>query len=120
MLGWLALFCRSCIAAQAPVTGVERRREALHGRYLKSHGGARQKTEQPTQRRMKKAREEGNFPTARVFVSALQFLAFVALLHRGGNGLVAGSSAPAWPLLFQHALDPRLSLPKSLRSASIC
>jgi len=43
-----------------------------------------QKTEQPTDRRMKKAREEGNFPSARVFVSALQFLAFVTLLHAWG------------------------------------
>ena len=43
-----------------------------------------QKTEQPTQRRMKKAREEGNFPTARVFVGALQFLAFVSLIHAWG------------------------------------
>jgi len=40
-----------------------------------------QRTEQPTQHRLKKAREEGRFPTARVFVSALQFLAFVAMLR---------------------------------------
>ena len=43
-----------------------------------------QKTEQPTQRRLKKAREEGRFPTAKVFVSALQFLAFVAMLRAFG------------------------------------
>lgn len=43
-----------------------------------------QRTEQPTQRRLKKAREEGRFPTARVFVSALQFLAFVAMLRAFG------------------------------------
>ena len=42
---------------------------------------ADQKTEKPTQRRLNKAREEGNFPTARTFVGALQFLAFVGLLH---------------------------------------
>jgi flagellar biosynthetic protein FlhB len=67
-----------------------------------------QKTEQPTQRRLKKAREEGNFPTARVFVGALQFLAFVSLIHAWGlNWLltVRGNIAA----VFQHALDPRLS-----------
>jgi flagellar biosynthetic protein FlhB len=43
-----------------------------------------QKTEQPTQRRVKKAREEGNFPSAKVFVNAVQFLAFVAMMHSWG------------------------------------
>lgn len=43
-----------------------------------------QKTEQPTQRRVKKARDEGSFPSARVFVNALQFLAFVAMAHSWG------------------------------------
>ncbi len=67
-----------------------------------------QKTEQPTQRRLKKAREEGNFPTARVFVGALQFLAFVSLIHAWGLSwllTVRGNIAA----VFQHALDPRLS-----------
>jgi flagellar biosynthetic protein FlhB len=66
-----------------------------------------QKTEQPTQQRLKKAREEGRFPTARLFVSAMQFLIFVLLL---------GSKAPDWLRtlrgstvnLLQSALDPRL------------
>lgn len=44
-----------------------------------------QKTEQPTQRRVKKAREEGNFASAKVFVNALQFLAFVAMMHSWGS-----------------------------------
>ena len=47
-----------------------------------------QKTEKPTPRRLQKAREEGNFPTARLFVSALQFLSFVALLHAWGPGWI--------------------------------
>jgi len=67
-----------------------------------------QKTEQPTQRRLKKAREEGNFPTARVFVGALQFLAFVSLIHAWGLSwllTVRGNIAA----VFQHALDPRLT-----------
>ena len=67
-----------------------------------------QKTEQPTQRRMKKAREEGNFPTARVFVGALQFLAFVSLLHAWGPEWLQDIRASI-AALFEHGLDPRLS-----------
>ena len=70
--------------------------------------GKDQKTEQPTQRRLKKAREEGNFPTARVFVNALQFLAFVSLLHAWGPGWVAGIRR-AMAAVLQNALNPRLS-----------
>jgi flagellar biosynthetic protein FlhB len=66
-----------------------------------------QKTEQPTPQRVKKAREEGRFPTARLFVSAMQFIVFVALL---------GSKAPDWihglrtsmARILQSAMDPRL------------
>ncbi len=67
-----------------------------------------QKTEQPTQRRMKKAREEGNFPTARVFVGALQFLAFVSLIHAWGLDWIRAIRR-SMAALFQHALDPRLT-----------
>jgi flagellar biosynthetic protein FlhB len=67
-----------------------------------------QKTEQPTQRRLKKAREEGNFPTARVFVNALQFVVFVWLLRSWGPGWVQSLRASMASLL-QHALDPRMS-----------
>src|SRR5579883_2144548 len=67
-----------------------------------------QKTEQPTQRRLNKAREEGNFATARVFVSAVQFLAFVTLLHTWGMDWLQGIRA-SMAALFQHALDPRLT-----------
>ena len=42
------------------------------------------KTEPATQRRMEKAREEGQFPSAREFVGALQFMVFLALLGAGG------------------------------------
>jgi flagellar biosynthetic protein FlhB len=42
------------------------------------------KTEQPTQRRLEKARKEGQFASAKEFVSALQFLVFLALLSSGG------------------------------------
>jgi flagellar biosynthetic protein FlhB len=67
-----------------------------------------QKTEQPTQRRLKKAREDGNFPTARVFVNALQFLAFVALLHSWGPAWIAGIR-DGMATVLQNALDPKLS-----------
>ncbi len=39
-----------------------------------------QKTEQPTDRRIEKARREGNFAVSKDFVSALQFTAFVMML----------------------------------------
>ena len=42
------------------------------------------KTEQPTQRRLEKARKEGQFPASKEFVSALQFLVFLSLLGAGG------------------------------------
>lgn len=66
-----------------------------------------QKTEQPTPRRLRKAREEGNFPSARVFVSALQFLAFVALLGAWGPGWIDSLRGSIRSIL-EHALSPRL------------
>jgi len=48
-----------------------------------------QQTEKPTPRRIDKAREEGRFPAAKELVSALQFLAFVALIGWGGGAWVA-------------------------------
>lgn len=44
-----------------------------------------QKTEKATPRRLDRARREGQFPTARQFVSAAQFLAFTAILSRFGG-----------------------------------
>src|SRR5947209_8711166 len=44
-----------------------------------------QKQEKPTQRRLNKAREEGNFPSSRQFISGVQFLAFVAMLRFFGG-----------------------------------
>jgi flagellar biosynthetic protein FlhB len=45
-----------------------------------------QKSEQPTKRRVEKAREQGQFPVSREFVSAVQFLGFAWLLAaRGGD-----------------------------------
>jgi flagellar biosynthetic protein FlhB len=43
-----------------------------------------QRTEKPTKRRLDKARKEGQYPSSREFLAALQFLTFVALLSAGG------------------------------------
>ena len=69
--------------------------------------GHDQKTEQPTQRRVKKAREEGNFPSAKVFVNALQFLAFVAMMHSWGPVWVTAIHRNL-ALLLNHASTPRM------------
>lgn len=66
-----------------------------------------QQTEQPTQRRLNKAREEGQFATARLFVGALQFLTFVALLRSWGSQWVADLHR-SMALLLQHGLGSRL------------
>jgi flagellar biosynthetic protein FlhB len=47
------------------------------------------KTEQPTQRRLEKARKDGQFPSAKEFVSALQFMVFLGLLGVGGAAWLA-------------------------------
>src|SRR5579863_6413583 len=44
-----------------------------------------QKTEKATPRRLDRARREGQFPTAKQFVSAAQFLAFTAILSHFGD-----------------------------------
>jgi flagellar biosynthetic protein FlhB len=44
-----------------------------------------QKTEQPSQQRLKKAREEGNFASSRHFISGAQFLVAVTLLKFFGH-----------------------------------
>lgn len=54
-----------------------------------------QKTEQPTQRRLERARKDGQLPASRDFVSAVQFLAFVAML---------GSWGPEWVAALQQVL----------------
>ena len=44
-----------------------------------------QRTEKPTQRRLERARKEGNFPSSREFVSSVHFLGFVAIAVWGGG-----------------------------------
>ena len=57
------------------------------------------KTEQPTQRRLEKARREGQFPSAREFVAALQFMIFLGLLEAGGERWFGGLRENARSLL---------------------
>ena len=70
--------------------------------------GSDQKTEKPTPRRLLKAREEGNFPTARLFVGSMQFLAFVSLLHVWGPVWIH-SMQSGFMNLIETALNPRLN-----------
>jgi len=44
-----------------------------------------QKTEQATARRLERARREGQFPTAKQFIAAIQFLAFTAMVTAWGG-----------------------------------
>jgi flagellar biosynthetic protein FlhB len=47
-----------------------------------------QREEKPTQQRLNKARKEGNFPTSREFISAVQFTGFVTLSVIFGGALM--------------------------------
>ena len=60
------------------------------------------KTEQPTQRRLQKARKDGQFPAAKEFVGALQFLVFLGLLSAGGAAWFAGLQQTARSVLYDH------------------
>ena len=107
VLAWMAaLFPRILLAV---------RRAGLDGRapdagaYEAAMADQRQKTEQPTQRRLQKAREEGQFPAAREFVAALQFLAFAAVLERGRGALAGGLPPDGHALLFSAAFARELT-----------
>jgi flagellar biosynthesis protein FlhB len=69
------------------------------------------KTEQPTQRRIQRARREGQFLSAREFVAALQFMAVLALLGGGGARWFAQFGQTTRELFaraFHGDLSPRL------------
>jgi len=67
-----------------------------------------QKTEQPTPRRIDKARREGRFFSSRESLAALQFAVFVAILAAGGAGWFAGAAETARGV-FRRAFDPNLA-----------
>ena len=58
-----------------------------------------QKTEQPSQQRLRKARDEGRFPVSKEFTAAIQFATFAALL--------TGMASTWWPAL-QHGFQNML------------
>jgi flagellar biosynthesis protein FlhB len=49
-----------------------------------------QQTEKPTQRKLEKARKEGQFPVSKEFVNGMSFLVFVVLLGSYGRDWLAG------------------------------
>jgi flagellar biosynthesis protein FlhB len=64
------------------------------------------RTEQATPRRLQKAREEGQYPSAREFVAALQFLVFVALVAAfGGRWLEELRRTMRWLLALAFARE---------------
>jgi flagellar biosynthetic protein FlhB len=66
------------------------------------------KTEPATQRRLEKAREEGQFPAAKEFVAALQFLVFLGLLSAGGaHWLSEFQTGARWLLTLAFARELR-------------
>ena len=78
-----------------------------------------QRTEKPTKRKLDKARKEGQFPSSREFLAALQFLAFTVLLAAGGLGFLERVRAMARYLLssaFHIELTPH-SLPGLYRDS---
>ncbi len=70
------------------------------------------KTEKPTQRRVDKARKDGQFLSAKDFVAALQFLVFLGLLSAGGAHWFT-EFCQTTRRLFARAFDPNLE-PKDL------
>ncbi len=67
-----------------------------------------QQTEKATPRRLQKAREDGQFPAAKDFVAAVQFLAFVALVGAGAHKWVTQNRITT-RILLQHAFDSDLT-----------
>jgi len=68
------------------------------------------KTEKPTQRRVDKARREGQFLSAREFVAALQFLVFLGLVRAGGASWFRAfcqTTRHLFALAFVPDLEPR-------------
>ena len=67
------------------------------------------KTEDPTQRRLEKARKDGQFPQAKEFVAALQFLVLLGLLGSGGAAWLTGfrqTTRAVFALAFAGELRP--------------
>jgi flagellar biosynthesis protein FlhB len=72
-----------------------------------------QRTEQPTQRRVQKAREQGQFLSARDFVGAVQFTAATALIVFLGSGWLT-STQRMFSMMLRSAFNRELDAPRSL------
>ncbi|MBZ5601601.1 MAG: EscU/YscU/HrcU family type III secretion system export apparatus switch protein, partial [Acidobacteriia bacterium] len=69
-----------------------------------------QRTEKPTQRRIEKARKEGNFPASREFVSSVQFIGFVAIAGTFGGTFII-RTARVVRYLFSIAFTTEITVP---------
>lgn len=67
-----------------------------------------QRTEQPTQKRQNKAREEGQYPSARQFLSGIQFCMCVYLIDHYGADWMEGLKSSAVTLV-KRAFGPAIS-----------
>jgi flagellar biosynthetic protein FlhB len=68
-----------------------------------------QKSEEPTQRRLLKAREQGNFSSSRQFLSGTQFLVFVVILRTFGDKWLA-SLRLVMTVTLKQAFGPEMTL----------
>ena len=69
-----------------------------------------QRTEKATKRKLDKARREGQFPSSREFLAALQFLTFAILLSAGGMRVLEPGSRDG-TLLFRGRLPAAVESP---------
>lgn len=76
-----------------------------------------QKTEQPTKKRQDKAREEGQFPSAKQFVGGMQFCAFVFMLQSNGWDWV-NSTLIGMRGLLKYAFNPEVNAPGLFQMSS--
>ena len=72
-----------------------------------------EKTEKPTKRRLDKARAEGQFPVAKEFVAAVQFLAVILILRSYGTSWFS-ELCDQFKFALTRIFDPGVSLPDSL------
>jgi flagellar biosynthesis protein FlhB len=77
-----------------------------------------QKTEEPTPRRLEKARKEGQFPAAKELIAGLQFLTFVVLLSWAGP-MVLSDLKETTRVVLRRAFGPELSIVEVVRLGRI-
>lgn len=73
-----------------------------------------QRTEPASPRRIEKARKEGQFPSAKEFVSAIQFLAFVAIVANWGGEWILQTKR-ATRLILERAFERDVTAPELVR-----